>query len=265
MRTFILVVAISLFSSIAPAAAQSFPDGPGKAILEKECSTCHAPDMVRTYRKSVEEWNEVIVNMIDLGSGVTEEQVPTLATYLATHFGRGDATAPSAAEPSAAAQHAAVTPAELVSSLPQSKLSLVDGIRQAETANGPAVSAKFEVEDGKLLLSVYTAKNGLSKDAEHNVLMELKGDATIAQWQPKLEVFEDKPHIARAAMHLTVLQFTKMTLSDLIQKAAAVQNGTVYSAIPTVKGQKAAVDFLIGTPDGKSIPLTLDAQTGQKL
>jgi hypothetical protein len=264
MRTFILVIAISLLSSITPAAAQSFPDGPGKAILEKECSTCHAPDMVRTHRKSLEEWQEVIVNMIDLGSGVTEEQVPTLATYLATHFGRGDAGAPSAV-PQAPAQHAPVSPAELVSSLTQSKLSLLQGIQQAETANGPAVSAKFEVEDGKLLLSVYTAKNGISKDAEHNVLMELKGDATTAQWQPKLEVFEDKPHIARAAVHLTILQLTKMTLSDLIQKAASMQKGTVYSAIPAVKGQKAAVDFLIGTPDGKSIPLTLDAQTGQKL
>lgn len=172
---------------------------------------------------------------------------------------------PIAAQNPPAAQYAAVSPAELVKALAQSKLSLLDGIRQAEKANGPAISAKFEVEDGKLLLSVYTAKNGLGMDAEHNVLMELKGDATLAQWQPKLEVFEDKPHIARAAMHLTVLQLTKMSLPDLIQKAASMQKGTVYSAIPTVKNQKSAVELLIGTPDGKSTSLTLDVQTGQRL
>src|SRR5215216_445774 len=151
---------------------------------------------------------------------------------------------------------------DLVPALKQSKLSLLDGIHQAEVGNGPAISAKFEVEDGKLLLSVYTAKSGLKVDTEHNVLMELKGEATTASWQPKLEIFEDKPHIARSAMHLTVMQLTKMTLSDLIQKAASMQKGTVYSAIPTVKNQKAAVEFLIGTPDGKSTSVTLDVQTG---
>ena len=96
------------------------------------------------------------------------------------------------------------------------------------------------------------------------LLLELNGDATAAQWQPHAEVFEDKQHIARAAMQLTALQLTDLTLSDLIQKAASLQKGTVYSVIPAVKMGKAAVEFLIAAPDGQTIELTLDAKTGQR-
>src|SRR5262245_11741721 len=48
--------------------------------------------------------------------------------------------------------------------LPMTKHTLVDGIRQAEQANGAAISAKFEFEDGKFWLSVYTAKDGRARD-----------------------------------------------------------------------------------------------------
>lgn len=69
---------------------------------------------------------------------------------------------------------------ETTSRLSQAKHTLVDGIRQAEKANGSAISAKFEYEDGKLWLSVYTAKNGRSGDAESNTLMELEGEPSAA-------------------------------------------------------------------------------------
>src|SRR5829696_1949895 len=126
------------------------------------------------------------------------------------------------------AQHQEGEAGVLLGMLKESKISLADGIRQAEKAYGPAISAKFEMKGDKLVLSVYTAKEGLSKDSEHNVLMELIGDATKAEWEPETEVFEDKPHIARSAMHLTVLQLTKLTLEDIVKKASAKQRGTVY-------------------------------------
>lgn len=158
----------------------------------------------------------------------------------------------------ARAEEGAVT-----SKLAESKHGLLDGIVQAEKATGPAISAKFEVKDGKLMLSVYTAKAGRHPDAEHSTLMELIGEAAVPQWQPKSEVFEDKAHIARSAMQLTIMQTTKLSLSDLVTKAAAMKPGTVYSAIPAIRGGKPAVDVLIATPDGKSTTLVLDAVTGQ--
>lgn len=150
----------------------------------------------------------------------------------------------------------------LLAKLSQSKHSLLEAVAQAEKENGTAISAKFELEDGKLMLSVYTGKQGRDRDAEHNTLTELGGDAASPAWQPKAEEFEDKAHVARAAMQLTLMQLTKLSLTELLKKAGAVQKGTIYSAIPAAKNGKAVVDFLVATAPGKSVVVTLDAQTG---
>ncbi|MBA3641184.1 MAG: hypothetical protein H0W53_18330 [Acidobacteria bacterium] len=83
----------------------------------------------------------------------------------------------------AARQHGDDT--QLLSKLSASRHTIVDGIRQAEKADGPAISAKFEMKGGQLMLSVYTAKQGREKDAEHNTLMELIGPATDPSWKPE--------------------------------------------------------------------------------
>jgi hypothetical protein len=163
------------------------------------------------------------------------------------------------------AQHHEKDEGVLLAKLKDSKHSLVDGIRQAEKANGPAISAKFEMKGDNLMLSVYTAKEGLGKDSEHNVLTELIGDASKTEWEPVIEVFEDKPHIARSAMHLTVLQLTKLTLEDVVKRASAQQRGTVYSVIPAVRGGKSIFDVLVATPDGKSVHLEIDPSTGKAI
>src|SRR5437762_5885318 len=83
--------------------------------------------------------------------------------------------------------------------LGKSKLSLLAGIRQASQGSAKAISAKFELEDGKLSLSVYTAEKGLAVPAEKNVLQELSGSPEQDKWTPKVEVFKDVPHVARSA------------------------------------------------------------------
>ena len=149
----------------------------------------------------------------------------------------------------------------VVAKLKASKHTLLEGIQSVQKDNGVAISAKLEVEDGKLFLSVYTAKAGLTPDAEHNVLMELKGDATAARWEPKAEVFEDKPHLARSAMHLTAMQTTPLTLEGVIKVAAAKKKGTVYSVIPAIRDGKTVFDVRVATAAGKSEQLTIDEST----
>ena len=51
-------------------------------------------------------------------------------------------------------------------------------------------------------------------------------------------VFEDKAHLARASMHLTLVQRAKTTLAAVIAKASARQAGTVYSVTPVVRSKK---------------------------
>ena len=140
--------------------------------------------------------------------------------------------------------------AETVNRLAQSKHSLAQGIRQAAKTHGAPISAKFEFEDGKFWLSVYTAKAGIEADAEHNTLIELKGEPNAATWSPNVEVFEDKKHLTRSAMQLTLLQQSKVDLAALVEKAAAKEKGTPYSAIPAVKNGKPVVVVKIAAGDG---------------
>ncbi len=150
--------------------------------------------------------------------------------------------------------------AQLLSKLSSARQTLTDGIRQAEKTSGFAISAKFEMKGDQLLLSVYTAKDGREKDTEHNTLMELIGPATGDSWAPETEVFEDKAHIARSAMHLTLMQLTRMSLADVVKKAQTQQAGTVYSAIPAVQGGRPVVDVLVATRDGQSKHITVPLQ-----
>jgi hypothetical protein len=169
----------------------------------------------------------------------------------------GAATAPPPVT-SAAAAETPPSPGDLVSQLKSSKITLAQGIQQAEKDNGPAISAKLELDEGHLSLSVYTAKAGLDKDAEHNVLMELSGDPTKDKWEPKSEVFSDKAHITRAATHLTLVQRAKTTLSAIVAKASAREPGLVYSVTPAVKDKKPGFEVLVATPAGKSVTVTID-------
>ena len=95
----------AVIASAGLAAAQAFPDGPGKEILEKKCSVCHAPEQVTTFGRSAEEWHEVVVNMIDLGAELNEEEAKVLVEYLAKNWPlkgstpSGDKPAEKPAEP----------------------------------------------------------------------------------------------------------------------------------------------------------------------
>ena len=94
-QAWVPLAAAVMLTAAAPLAAQTFPDGPGTEILEKKCSTCHAPEQVTTFGRSAEEWHEVIVNMIDLGAEVTEEESKVLVEYLAKNWPLKGATPPA--------------------------------------------------------------------------------------------------------------------------------------------------------------------------
>ena len=148
-------VAVATFLIFLPASvgAQQFPDGPGKEILEKQCSTCHAPEMASSPRSS-EEWQEVTANMRDLAAELTDNQVPVLVEYLTKHWGRG------AGAPSPATSGAAGAPQDMPSDYEQVLVALgrqgdfKDGVlriniprndlKAATTAAGTALDGKLD-------------------------------------------------------------------------------------------------------------------------
>jgi hypothetical protein len=164
---------------------------------------------------------------------------------------------PASPASNASERQAEVDPA-LLAQLPASKLTLAQALRQAELFGGAPISAKFELDRGQLSLSVYTAKSGLSLDAEHNVLAELSGDPRLAAWQPQEEVFADTAHIARAAYHLTLVQRSGTTLDDVLTKAAARQAGQIYSVTPAAQNGKLVFHVFFATAEGGQVALDIE-------
>ena len=146
----------------------------------------------------------------------------------------------------------------LLKVLRQSKHTLANGIRQATKSTEVPISAKFELDDnGKLSLSVYTAENGLTTDAEHSVLKELSGSPEAAAWSPEVEVFKDPEHLKRAAEQQTLMVLSQMSLLDVIAKAQKQQPGTVFSVTPVVVGHQPKFNVLVAN-NGRVITLAYD-------
>ena len=135
--------------------------------------------------------------------------------------------------------------AALVQALSDSKISMVEGLRQISKGGEAPISAKFEFDDNhKLSLSVYTAEKGLATDSEHNALKEYSGSPETKPWTPAAEVFKDIPHVARASGHLTLVALAKHSLADFITMAQKQHKGIVLSAIPEVQSHRAVLVVL---------------------
>jgi hypothetical protein len=138
----------------------------------------------------------------------------------------------------------------LLEALGKSRHTLLDGVRQAAKSGAVPISAKFELEDGKLSLSVYTAEKGLSVPAEKNVLQELSGSPEGDKWTPNVEVFKDVPHVARSSEQLALMALGKASLTNIIARVEKTQSGTVFSVTPVIKNHKAVAEVLVAD-DGK--------------
>ena len=156
--------------------------------------------------------------------------------------------------------HAENADAQLLARLPKSKHALQEALDAVRAGGGVPISAKLEFEDGKLWLSAYGAKAGLDKCAEKNELFELKGDASADRWQPQREVFQDKEHLTRASVQLTLMQTTQLTLDAAVAKADAMKKGIAYSAIPMLKEGKTAINVRVRATNGQSVAIVIDGK-----
>ncbi len=150
----------------------------------------------------------------------------------------------------------------LIKALALSKHTLVEGIGQVSKAPEVAISAKFEVEDGKLSLSVYTAEKGLGLEPEQNILKEFAGSPEAAAWKPEAETFQDVEHVSRASEQLTLMAISSASLGDILKRVEKDQPGTVFSITPMLRDRKAA--FVVFVADkGKSVELVYDLLSGE--
>jgi hypothetical protein len=143
----------------------------------------------------------------------------------------------------------------LVQALGKSKHTLIGGMRQAAQGKAAVISAKFEMEDGKLSLSVYTAEKGLAVPAQQNVLQELSGSPEGDKWSPGTEVFKDVPHVARSAEQLTLMALAHKSLPAIVAEVQKSESARVFSITPMVKKHK-PVAVLLVVQKGKVRTLT---------
>jgi hypothetical protein len=148
----------------------------------------------------------------------------------------------------------------LLKAIGGAKVTLTQGIAQVAKGSEVPTEAKYEMEGGKLMLSVYTSAKGFDTAAEDNSFNEYGGDATAATRAPKKEVFADLKHIARSAQYHTLLSMTKMTIPAIIQKASG--SGTVFSVKEKVRNGKPV--FEVMTAQGNTAKTAYyDLMTGE--
>jgi cytochrome c5 len=103
-RRLITSSVLALFVVVGAAApraqAQDLPDGDGKDVVVKACTSCHDADNFTSKKHTKAEWKEVVDTMVAYGAEISDANVDVITTYLAKNFGKGEAPA-AAPAPSA--------------------------------------------------------------------------------------------------------------------------------------------------------------------
>lgn len=133
------------------------------------------------------------------------------------------------------AEHAGAAPG-LAAALATAKVTLAKGL-QASEKQGRPISAKFEVEDGKLQLSVYTEKGGK--------FFEVVVDHQTGK-VAKTEEITSGEDLAAAKKQQEAMAKTKGTLRDAVAKAEKANAGfKAVSVVPELEGGAATADVTL--------------------
>jgi competence ComEA-like helix-hairpin-helix protein len=65
----------------------NLPPGKGKAIVQRDCTGCHALKVVTSKHASPEQWSALVNQMVSRGADVPDEEIETVVEYLAKNFG----------------------------------------------------------------------------------------------------------------------------------------------------------------------------------
>jgi hypothetical protein len=109
--------------------------------------------------------------------------------------------------------------AELAKALAGAKITLVSGLRTS-ASQGKPISGKFEVEDGKLQLSIYTVKAGGFSEVAVN---------PTSGKVDKTETITDKDDLEHATAQKAAMDKAKLTLLAAADKAQKSNSG--YRAV----------------------------------
>ena len=74
----------------ARAPGDELPDGPGKKILLRACTTCHDLDEVTKFKGyyTRAQWKDIVVTMEEYGADLADGEIDLLTQYLADVLGK---------------------------------------------------------------------------------------------------------------------------------------------------------------------------------
>jgi hypothetical protein len=70
------------------------PDGEGKQVTMELCGTCHNLQKTVVSRKSAQDWERTVYDMIRRGAQIFPDEAEQIVKYLATSFPPGKAVNP---------------------------------------------------------------------------------------------------------------------------------------------------------------------------
>jgi virginiamycin B lyase len=77
---------VALLGAAAAGRAQGLPDGDGKALTLRACTSCHTMEKFTTERHTREDWREEVALMVRYGARLTEPEQVQLTEYLTRSF-----------------------------------------------------------------------------------------------------------------------------------------------------------------------------------
>ena len=62
------------------------PNGAGKAILLNTCTMCHELSRITQHGATREEWEDILLSMLNEGAPLSDDEFPVILNYLARNF-----------------------------------------------------------------------------------------------------------------------------------------------------------------------------------
>ena len=97
-----MFVLLGVFLSMRPLDAQAqssqneaekLPEGKGKNIVATTCSrSCHGSDVFTSAKRELDEWRDLVYDMVSEGAPLQDGEVEIVAQYLAKNFGPSSAS-----------------------------------------------------------------------------------------------------------------------------------------------------------------------------
>jgi competence ComEA-like helix-hairpin-helix protein len=84
-RSILAASGIGLMCSVSIVVAvgqDRFPDGPGKAEMQKVCSGCHDVEIVLSHLQTPAEWADTFQKMVDVGAEATQDEWRAIEQYI---------------------------------------------------------------------------------------------------------------------------------------------------------------------------------------